>query len=60
MEDFKDLRVWQEAHSLTLNVYRSSRNLPKEEIYGLTSQLRRAAASIRSKHSRGVRSTFRR
>jgi four helix bundle protein len=46
MEDFKDLRVWQEAHSLTLNVYRSSRNLPKEEIYGLTSQLRRAAASI--------------
>jgi four helix bundle protein len=46
MEDFKDLKVWTKAHELTLAVYRQTRVFPKEEMYGLTSQLRRAAASI--------------
>ncbi len=46
MEDFKDLKVWKKAHELTLAVYRRTRVFPKEEMYGLTSQLRRAAASI--------------
>jgi len=46
MEDFKNLRVWHKAHELTVSVYRNSRTFPKEEMYGLTSQLRRAAASI--------------
>jgi four helix bundle protein len=46
MEDFKDLKVWTKAHELTLDVYRRTRTFPKEETYGLTSQLRRAAASI--------------
>jgi four helix bundle protein len=46
MEDFKNLKVWTKAHELTLAVYRQTRVFPKEEIYGLTSQLRRAAASI--------------
>ena len=46
MEDFKGLRVWQKAYELTLNVYRKSATFPKEEIYGLTSQLRRATMSI--------------
>jgi four helix bundle protein len=46
MEDFKDLKVWTKAHELTLAVYRQTRIFPKEEMYGLTSQLRRAAASI--------------
>jgi four helix bundle protein len=46
MEDFKDLKVWTKAHELTLAVYRRTRVFPKEETYGLTSQLRRAAASI--------------
>jgi four helix bundle protein len=46
MEDFKDLKVWTKAHELTLAVYRRTRVFPKEEMYGLTSQLRRAAASI--------------
>ena len=46
MEDFKDLRVWQKAYELTLNVYRKSATFPKEEMYGLTSQLRRATISI--------------
>jgi four helix bundle protein len=46
MEDFKDLRVWVKAHDLTLAVYQNTRAFPKEEMYGLTSQLRRAAASV--------------
>jgi four helix bundle protein len=46
MEDFKDLRVWQKAYELTLTVYRKSGAFPKEEMYGLTSQLRRATMSI--------------
>jgi four helix bundle protein len=46
MEDFKNLKVWVKAHELTLAVYRRTRVFPKEEVYGLTSQLRRAAASI--------------
>ncbi|HZW95897.1 MAG TPA: four helix bundle protein [Candidatus Eremiobacteraceae bacterium] len=46
MEDFKDLRVWAKAHELTLAVYQKTKCFPKEEIYGLTSQLRRASVSV--------------
>jgi four helix bundle protein len=46
MEDFKDLVVWTKAHRLTLVVYQRTRAFPKEEMFGLTSQLRRASASI--------------
>lgn len=46
MRDFRKLKVWQKAHGLTLDIYRVSLDFPKEELYGLTSQLRRAAASI--------------
>jgi four helix bundle protein len=46
MKDFKDLKVWEKAHGLTLLVYEETRSFPKEERYGLTSQLRRAAASV--------------
>ena len=46
MQDFKNLKVWQKAHKLTLDIYTASRSFPKEETYGLTSQIRRAAASI--------------
>jgi len=46
MRDFKPLEVWQKAHAVTLAVYKASANFPKEELYGLTSQLRRAAASV--------------
>jgi four helix bundle protein len=46
MKDFKDLKVWVKAHEVTLAVYQCTRNFPREEIYGLTSQMRRAAASI--------------
>ena len=43
---FEKLRVWQQAHALTLTIYRLSANFPKDEQFGLTSQLRRAASSI--------------
>ncbi|MGA8539098.1 MAG: four helix bundle protein [Terriglobales bacterium] len=46
MEDFKELRVWSKAHELTMLVYRLTRAFPRDEIYGLTSQIRRSAASI--------------
>lgn len=45
---FEDLVVWQKAHALVLEVYRATAHFPKEEIFGLTSQLRRAAVSIPS------------
>ncbi len=53
MEDFKDLRVWQKAYELTLTVYKKSGTFPKEEMYGLTSQLRRATMSIGSNIAEG-------
>jgi four helix bundle protein len=46
MKNFRELKVWQKAHELTLAVYRSTRDFPREEFYGLTSQIRRATASI--------------
>jgi four helix bundle protein len=46
VHDFRKLKVWQKAHELTLAVYKATTKFPREEIYGLTSQLRRASASI--------------
>src|SRR6266567_7507728 len=46
MEDFKQLKVWLKAHELTLRIYGHTRSFPKEEMYGLTSQMRRASGSI--------------
>src|SRR5919198_5099214 len=46
MGDFHDLAVWQKAHALVLDVYRATASFPGEEVYGLTSQLRRASSSI--------------
>ena len=46
MRDFKDFKVWEKAHSLTLAIYKTTASFPKEELYGLISQIRRACASI--------------
>jgi four helix bundle protein len=46
MKDFKELRVWSKAHELTVLVYKLTRAFPRDEVYGLTSQVRRSAASI--------------
>jgi four helix bundle protein len=44
--DYHTLRVWQKAHQMTLAIYQVSLSFPREELYGLTSQIRRAAISI--------------
>jgi len=46
MQDFRQLQVWHKSHELTLAVYRSTQRFPKDELYGLTSQMRRSAVSI--------------
>jgi four helix bundle protein len=46
MKDFRSLMVWERGHRLTLLIYKESYGFPKEEIYGLTSQIRRASSSI--------------
>lgn len=50
---FKDLIVWQKAYKLTLQIYKITAKFPKDEQYGLVSQLRRAAVSIPSNISEG-------
>ncbi len=46
MQDYHKLQVWQKSHQLTLRVYRVTTSFPKAEIFGLTGQMRRAAASV--------------
>lgn len=53
MKDFRTLSVWQKAHRLTPEVYRATRDFPREELYGLTSQLRRGASSVPSNIAEG-------
>ncbi len=53
MRNYRDLRVWVEAHRLTLAVYRATQVFPKDERFGLTSQIRRASASIAANLAEG-------
>jgi four helix bundle protein len=46
MRNYRDLQVWKKTHDLALELYRVSQRFPREEIYGITGQLRRAAVSI--------------
>ena len=46
MKNFRDLQVWDKAHKLTLEAYKITQAFPREELYGLTSQIRRSNASI--------------
>jgi four helix bundle protein len=52
-KSFKDLVVWQKAHQFVLKVYSYSQKFPKEEMFGLTSQFRRASVSIAANISEG-------
>ncbi len=54
MNNFKELKVWQKAIDLVALVYGKTQAYPKEELYGLTSQIRRAAVSIPSNISEGA------
>jgi four helix bundle protein len=51
--EFEHLRVWRRAHALTLDVYRLTATFPKQELYGLRSQLRRSAASVPANTAEG-------
>jgi len=46
MKDFRSLKVWGKAHALTLAVYKSTKQFPRQELYSLTNQVQRAAVSI--------------
>ena len=63
-ENFDKLLVWQRAHSLVLKIYEVTNSFPKEEIWGLTSQIRRSAVSVPSNivegKARGSRKDFKR
>jgi four helix bundle protein len=52
-QSFRDLQVWQRAIQLTVAVYRMTRDFPHEELYGLTSQIRRSAVSVASNIAEG-------
>jgi len=52
---FRDLIVWQKAHQFVLAAYKLSQRFPREELYGLTSQLRRAAVSIPANIAEGFK-----
>jgi four helix bundle protein len=53
VQNFRNLEAWNKAHELTLQVYRITEGFPRTEIFGLTSQLRRAAASIAANLAEG-------
>jgi four helix bundle protein len=53
IKTFEDLEAWQEAHKLVLEIYRITKTFPRSEIYGIISQLRRAASSISANIAEG-------
>lgn len=59
IQSYRDLRVWQLGMDLTVNLYQVTKSFPKEELYGLTSQIRRASSSIPANiaegHARGTK-----
>jgi four helix bundle protein len=52
---FEDLIVWQKSHALTLSVYKATRDFPKQEQFGLTAQMRRAAVSVTANIAEGFK-----
>ena len=53
LRNYKELKVWQKAYQLCLEVYKITKGFPREERYGLTSQIRRAAVSVPSNIAEG-------
>ena len=53
MRDFKELKVWQKAHRLVIEIYRHSRSFPPDERFGLTAHLRKSATSVPSNIAEG-------
>ncbi|HKF23536.1 MAG TPA: four helix bundle protein [Candidatus Angelobacter sp.] len=46
MRDFRDLKVWERSHELVLEIYKCTADFPKQEVFGLVSQMRRCSSSI--------------
>jgi four helix bundle protein len=46
MKDFRTLKVWEKSHRLVLAIYEATKPFPKNELYGITSQIQRAAVSV--------------
>lgn len=60
INNFTDLKAWEESHSLVIMLYRVTKGYPKDEIFGITNQMRRAAVSITSNIAEGFgRQTYR-
>jgi len=53
IEKFTDLNAWREAHKFGIDIYKATRSFPKEEVFGLTSQIRRAVVSVSSNIAEG-------
>ena len=53
MQDFQKIDAWRKAHALVLAVYRETQSMPREEIFGVTNQLRRSALAIASRIAEG-------
>jgi four helix bundle protein len=58
IKSFKDLKIWQQGIDLTRKVYLVTSKFPKEEVYGLTSQMRRSAVSIPSNVAEGFKRSY--
>ena len=54
MQDYRKLKVWKKSYDLALAVYENTRTFPREELYGLTSQVRRSAVSISANIAEGA------
>jgi four helix bundle protein len=54
-KSFKELIVWQKAHQLVLNIYKETNSFPREELYGLTSQIRRSSVSVAANIAEGFK-----
>ena len=53
MQDFKNIGAWQKAHALVLSVYHETQTMPREEVFGVTMQLRRGAMSVATRIAEG-------
>ena len=54
MRDYKKIKAWEFANKLTISIYKYTKNFPKNELYGITSQIRRAAVSVPTNIAEGA------